>query len=87
MLKGKPYLDGAICPCCGTEFGYNDLSLSHEELRQHWVAKGAQWWSNFSAPPVGWNALAQLYQAGLLSFARREETTAAEGRRQLEEAA
>ena len=26
-----------ICPCCGTEFGYDDSSATHEVLRRRWI--------------------------------------------------
>lgn len=54
----------AICPCCGTEFGYEDATLSHERLRQKWLANGAKWFSSTTAPPMGWSALTQLRKAG-----------------------
>ena len=50
-----------ICPCCGTQFAYNDFVRSHEELRKCWIERDkAQWWSIFTPPPPGWNAEAQL---------------------------
>jgi hypothetical protein len=52
--------DGMICPCCGTEFGYDDFATSHAELRQRWIAEGARWWSPNMAPPSGWNAHVQV---------------------------
>ena len=55
----------SICPCCGVEFGYDDSSRSHGELRREWVAKGAVWFSKDSAPPDGWDAIKQLQSAGL----------------------
>jgi hypothetical protein len=56
----------AICPCCGTEFGYDDAATSHEELRRRWVADGARWFSRATPPPPHWSAAEQLEQAGLL---------------------
>jgi hypothetical protein len=50
----------SICPCCGTEFGYHDLTLSWEELRNRWVAAGAHWFSKHTVPPLRWAASAQL---------------------------
>jgi hypothetical protein len=32
-----------ICPSCGTEFEYDEAFLSHMELRDRWVRKGAHW--------------------------------------------
>jgi hypothetical protein len=54
----------SICPCCGTQFGADDLEKPHEELRQEWVAAGAEWWSQNELAPPGWDAKAQLAAAG-----------------------
>ncbi len=50
--------DYAICHCCGTEFGEDDVCLTHEELRAQWVSFGAPWF--FGAAPVGWSHEVQL---------------------------
>ncbi len=55
-----PAEDHNICSCCGTEFGYHDLRLSHAELRCLWQAKGARWLSKRVPQPEGWNAQNQL---------------------------
>jgi hypothetical protein len=49
-----------ICPCCGTEFGYDDSLTKHKELRRKWVAGGSKWWSKSQRPPPGWNPEGQL---------------------------
>jgi hypothetical protein len=49
-----------ICPCCGTEFGYDDSSLAHAKLREKWVAEGMQWWSMNKLRPDAWDPVAQL---------------------------
>lgn len=54
-----------ICPSCGTEFGYDDASKSHRELRQLWLAAGAPWRSSRVSIPEGWNAVDQIRAAGL----------------------
>jgi hypothetical protein len=54
-----------ICPCCGTQFGYDDATRAHDDLRKVWLASGAPWWSEERQPPFGWNALEQLRKAGL----------------------
>jgi hypothetical protein len=54
-----------ICPCCGTEFGNDDFSVSHEVLRQRWLDNGARWWSEVRPAPPDWSAAAQLKHAGL----------------------
>jgi hypothetical protein len=53
------------CPACGTEFGYDDATKSHAELRRVWLAAGAPWFSESVAPPRGWSAVEQLRAAGL----------------------
>lgn len=60
----EPPADYAMCECCGTEFGYDDLQVSHAQLRQQWITSGATWWSpDFPAPP-GWSPLFQLHKSG-----------------------
>lgn len=52
-----PYKNGQydwyqeICPSCGTQFGYDDCGISHQELRRKWLAGGARWWSSSPQPP------------------------------------
>lgn len=50
-----------ICPCCATEFGNDDSEFSHEQLREMWIAGGANWF--FGRPPEGWNPWLQLINA------------------------
>ena len=57
-----PPADYHICPCCGTEFGNDDAEYSHEQLREMWVAGGANWF--FGRPPEHWNPWVQLIQNG-----------------------
>jgi hypothetical protein len=61
-VTGEPTY--AICPCCGTQFGADDLTTSHAELRAAWIADGARWWSEVKAAPPSWDARAQLAAAG-----------------------
>lgn len=49
-----------ICPCCGVEFGYDDSSRAHEDLRQAWVEGGMVWWSRSRSPPANWNPAQQI---------------------------
>lgn len=60
-----------ICPCCGTEFGNDDAVYSHQQLREMWIAGGANWF--FGRPPGSWNPWVQLLKAGsaLASFVPR----------------
>lgn len=60
----EPPVDYAICECCGTEFGYHDLRLSHAQLRQRWITGGALWWSIDFPPPPNWSPLLQLQRSG-----------------------
>jgi len=55
-----PPQDNNICSCCGTEFGYHDCSLSHSQLRQMWIGRGAPWFSTALTAPPDWNAAKQL---------------------------
>jgi len=54
-----------LCPSCGTEFGYDDVTKSHAELRALWLAAGTPWSSRATAPPPNWDAMEQLRAAGL----------------------
>lgn len=54
-----------ICPCCGTEFGYDDAIITHKQLRQKWLAKGAKWYSTVLTAPTDWTVTAQLAVANL----------------------
>jgi hypothetical protein len=66
----EPHLDPtgsptySICPCCGVQFGADDLEQTHAELRAAWLAEGAEWWSQNQPKPEGWDAAAQLKRAG-----------------------
>jgi hypothetical protein len=60
----RPPTEFLICPSCGTEFEYTDSLLSHAELRENWIAHGAEWSSQVDAPPQYWNAWQQLIDAG-----------------------
>lgn len=57
-----------ICPCCGTEFGYQDFIRGHDDLRAEWIASGPKWHSNVIPAPANWNGLEQLKRAGLLDY-------------------
>ena len=60
----SPPSDYMICPCCGTEFGLDDEETSHDQLRMMWVERNFPWFSNYTAPPPGWDPVRQL---GVLS--------------------
>src|SRR5439155_19645602 len=52
-----------ICPSSGTEFGYDDVSRSHEALRIDWLQLGGQWFDESVPHPHGWNAWDQVASA------------------------
>lgn len=56
-----PPEDYNICPCCGTEFGNDDVEYSYDELRYAWIRNGAHWF--FDQSPANWSAWAQLARA------------------------
>ena len=72
-LYEPPWSDGSpsdeICPCCGTQFGYDDASGAdddglmrqrYQHLRDAWIASGSRWFSKGRRPPRDWNATKQL---------------------------
>jgi hypothetical protein len=72
-MEGPPY-DYNICPCCGTEFDYDNHGRSNVELRNVWLAKGGLWFSPVTPPPQGWEPYAQLTAAGYdYGVERRDE--------------
>ena len=56
-----------ICPSCGTEFGYDDATARHSELRQKWIEGGMRWWSRATSPPAGWEPVRQLKASRLMA--------------------
>src|SRR5690348_2975460 len=64
MYPALPYppRDYHICPCCSTEFGNDDAEHSHQQLREMWIAGGANWF--FGRAPEGWNPWFQLIRGG-----------------------
>src|SRR5215204_4460331 len=55
--------EGNICPCCGTEFGYDDALVSFRAVRDQWVANHTPWFSPLDEPPPLWNGVVQLILA------------------------
>ena len=49
-----------ICPSCGTEFGYDDATTTHAQLRRKWIDGGMCWWSKTRPAPLGWDAERQI---------------------------
>jgi len=60
----EPPQDFSICPSCGTEFGFDDAGITHEQLRKQWIYQLAPWFSNYRKPPAGWNPWTQLALGG-----------------------
>lgn len=71
-LDEKPYdkydcPSHEICPCCGTEFGYDDKVKDKsrikrwKELQLEWVRNGYKWFS-VDEKPENWNPHKQLDQ-------------------------
>ena len=70
-LDSAAWTDGLasfdICPCCGTQFGYDDCCGGdaavrrawYRQARKAWVAGGMRWWSSHK-PPAGWDPVRQL---------------------------
>lgn len=64
-LMPYPVEEGNICPCCGTEFGFDDdLGMSFRRIRDAWVAAGTPWFSPIDPRPLLWNGLVQLILSG-----------------------
>lgn len=44
-----------ICPCCGTEFGYEDCTpASARRKRNQWILNGKKWFEN-KEKPADWD--------------------------------
>jgi len=49
-----------ICPCCGVQFGKEDISLeSIKKYRDEWITKGGIWFVK-NKKPDGWNMEIQM---------------------------
>lgn len=69
-----PPRDYSICACCGTEFGYDDRALTHDQLRAEWMGRGCAWFDVDGLKPAHWNAYDQLVRAALIP---RDQTNTA----------
>lgn len=56
-------MNHGICPSCGTEFGYDDFTRSHSELRTKWLRSGAEWFDDHTPRPRNWDPLKQVIDA------------------------
>lgn len=68
----EPPDNWSICPCCGTEFEYDDFDTDFSELRTRWLAAGAPWFDDQTPIPYGWDAFAQLAAAGFIRSTARQ---------------
>jgi hypothetical protein len=50
----------AICPCCGTQFGYDDCTKTLIQLRWDWIRDGARWFDEATTPPANWDPYKQV---------------------------
>jgi len=49
-----------LCPCCGVQFGKEDISLdSIKKYRDEWVSKGGKWYTK-EEKPERWNLEVQM---------------------------
>jgi hypothetical protein len=56
-------INHGICPSCGVEFGYDDVTRTHESLRLEWFRHGAEWFDKNVSPPLQWDPIEQVAQA------------------------
>jgi rubredoxin len=60
---GVPSYD--VCPSCGCEIGYDDVTPKEKErYRRDWTKKGAAWFKE-ELKPAGWSLKKQLQNAGV----------------------
>jgi hypothetical protein len=71
--------DYSICSCCGTEFGFDDRVLTHEQLREAWISHGYPWFYANEPQPIDWDPYAQLVNAGLIGARTALGATSAHG--------
>jgi len=44
-----------ICPCCGVEFGYEDMTVqSAKKFRDKWICEGMKWFRH-ECMPESWS--------------------------------
>ena len=53
-----------ICPCCGTQYGFDDYYHTPKELRLMWIEAGFPWFDDIIGPPENWSPVKQLLKAG-----------------------
>ena len=72
-MEDPPH-DYNICPCCGTEFDYDNHGRTNLTLRNAWLAQGGHWFSRATSPPQDWNPYAQLSAVGYDYDVARQDT-------------
>lgn len=67
-------MDHTICACCGTQFGYHDVTKTYRELRNLWLRRGGAWFDveDSHSPADEWSAWDQLDAHGLPYDVERE---------------
>jgi hypothetical protein len=54
-----------ICPCCGVEFGYEDITEEGmSNFRNKWIGSGGKWF-NEKMRPENWDMKEQLKNIGV----------------------
>jgi hypothetical protein len=50
-----------ICPCCGMEYGVDDINeLAFKLYREEWFSKGRKWFDQQVKPPLNWDLSNQV---------------------------
>jgi hypothetical protein len=77
----EPPENDAICPSCGTHFGYDDATPKAEDveniwrsLRHSWGSLGRPWMSHAEDPPRDWDPIRQLWNIGVFVPNERKDT-------------
>lgn len=67
QMLDRPMPSYEICPSCGFEFGFDDLSEgeTYESYRCKWIANGCRWWSQSRLQAADWDLRAQLRNVGI----------------------
>jgi len=54
-----------ICPCCGTTFGHEDVTIEGiQKKRRDWISGGGKWFVE-KERPSNWTMEKQLNEAGI----------------------
>lgn len=61
----KDYYTYEVCPCCDTEFGFDNYKFSYSTLRTNWFKNGASF-KYLEDKPEDWNLENQLKNLNIL---------------------